>query len=283
MARSTFSFRALVTTILVWSFTALLVSGIVLYVAPPGRVAHWTGWRLLGLTKAGWQAVHTLTALLFMVGGLFHLLKFNWGAFKAYLRRSREAAAPFRWPVILGTLLFAATLAGTIAAVPPFSSVMELGELATNSWATPEEEPPVPHLELRTLEQLAAERGLPVSRLEAALEAHGLKEVRSGASLREIAEANGTTPRELWTILRGDTSTGVETPAATVGSAMRGGGWGRLSLAEATTRTGLDPDTAMDNLRAAGIDAAPDEKLRAVAERAHRTPMEILETMAGEK
>jgi len=281
MVRSSFSFRALVTTILVWSFAALLVSGIILYVAPPGRVAHWTGWRLFGLTKAGWQAVHTLTALLFMVGGLFHLLKFNWGAFKAYLRRSREAAAPFRWPVILGTLLFAATLAGTIAAVPPFSSVMELGERATESWATPEEEPPVPHLELRTLKQLAAERGLPVSRLEAALEARGLKGVRSGASLREIAEANGTTPRKLWAVLGRETSAGAAAPAATAGPGMRGGGWGRLTLAEAADRSGLDPDTAMGNLRAAGIDAAPGERLRAVAERSGRTPQELLRVMSA--
>jgi len=281
MARSTFSFRALVTTILVWSFAALLVSGIVLYVAPPGRVAHWSGWRLLGLTKPGWQAVHTLTALLFIVGGLFHLLKFNWAAFKAYLRRSREAAAPFRWPVVLGTLLFSVTLAGTIAGLPPFSTVMDLGEQATNAWATQENEPPVPHMELRTLGQLASERGVSVSRLQSILKAAGLHHVAADRTLREIARANGTTPAALWKTLeaRGEGAGG--SGRGSIGQGIAGGGWGRLTVAQAAARAGIDPNTAVENLRAAGIDAKPEERLRTVAERIGRTSQELLLAMSG--
>ena len=56
-------------------FLMLILSGTMLYVSPPGRVAHWTGWTLLGGSKEQWGAVHSLMALVFLIGGLFHLLK----------------------------------------------------------------------------------------------------------------------------------------------------------------------------------------------------------------
>jgi hypothetical protein len=48
-------------------------SGVVLFSAPKGRVAHWTNWTLLGVTKDDWQAIHINIALLFLVVSGFHL------------------------------------------------------------------------------------------------------------------------------------------------------------------------------------------------------------------
>ncbi len=277
MARSTFSTRAFVTTLLVWSFTALVISGAILFIAPPGRVAHWSGWRLLGLTKSGWQGVHILAAVLFLAAGLFHVLRFNWGAVKAYVRRSREAATPFRLPVILGTVLFAVTVAGTVAEVPPFSTVVELGERATNSWATPDREPPAPHLELQTLERVAASRGVPVEELVAILEKRGMAVGGPGETLLELAERNETTPSALWKILE-DALPGRAPSGVPV---KRGGGWGRLTVAEAADRVGVDPATALANLRAAGVVATPGDRVRDLASRLGWTPMELVEALAS--
>ena len=58
MARKGFNFRSFTSFILVWTFLTLLVSGAVLYIAPPGRIANWTRWQLMILTKEKWQAVH---------------------------------------------------------------------------------------------------------------------------------------------------------------------------------------------------------------------------------
>jgi len=87
MARRGFNFRSFTAFILTWTFLTLVVSGAVLYIAPPGRIANWTRWQLIILTKEQWQAVHTLTAVAFLVGGLFHLLKFKRNMdFRARLR-----------------------------------------------------------------------------------------------------------------------------------------------------------------------------------------------------
>ena len=77
MASKNFSFKTFTSFILAWSFLALIISGAVLYVAPAGRIANWTRWQLIILTKEQWQAVHTLAAIVFLIGGLFHLLKFK--------------------------------------------------------------------------------------------------------------------------------------------------------------------------------------------------------------
>ena len=283
MARSKFSTRAFVTTLLVWSFATLVVSGLVLYIAPPGRVAHWSGWTLLGLSKSGWQALHTLTGLLFLVGGLFHLLKFNWGVFRAYVRRSREAASPFLWPLLAGTAVFALTVAGTVADVPPFGTVMTLGERASQAWATPDREPPVPHMELETLERLAAGRGVPVAVLTEALERAGFTAIREGADLREIARANGTTPRTLWKALEPVLRTPERAPVAESRPGRGGGrGLGRLTVEEAAGRLGITAERAVANLRRAGVEADPGDTLRDLASSLGWTPAELVHAMEDE-
>ena len=69
--------RSFISFLLTWSFAILIVSGIVLYIAPHGRVAHWVNWRLLGLTKDNWAAIHTIIGYLFMIVAVVHFV-FNY-------------------------------------------------------------------------------------------------------------------------------------------------------------------------------------------------------------
>ena len=72
-----FHTRAFVSLLLTCSFFVLLVTGIVLYITPQGRVAHWTGWTIAGLGKEQWSAVHIVISLLFLTSAALHLY-FNW-------------------------------------------------------------------------------------------------------------------------------------------------------------------------------------------------------------
>lgn len=65
-------------------FVVMTATGLVLFITPPGRVAYWTDWTLLGIEKAGWNAVHIVFGPLFVLAGLLHLF-FNWKPFKHYL------------------------------------------------------------------------------------------------------------------------------------------------------------------------------------------------------
>ena len=77
--------RAMTSVFIAGSFLLLLVSGAVLFVSPPGRVANWSDWRMIGLTKHEWSGVHTgfAAVFVFMVG--FHLV-FNFRPLRNYFR-----------------------------------------------------------------------------------------------------------------------------------------------------------------------------------------------------
>lgn len=76
--------RGLVAFVVFGGFVVMTGTGLILFMTPPGRVAHWTDWALLGLEKTDWAAVHIVFSLLFVLVGLIHLV-FNWKPFKNYL------------------------------------------------------------------------------------------------------------------------------------------------------------------------------------------------------
>ena len=69
-----------------------MVSGVVLFVSPPGRVANWGNWRMIGLTKHEWTGVHTWFAAVFVVTAVFHLV-FNLRPLMNYFQGSADPQA----------------------------------------------------------------------------------------------------------------------------------------------------------------------------------------------
>ncbi|MEA3308605.1 MAG: DUF4405 domain-containing protein, partial [Chloroflexota bacterium] len=89
--RRSWKWRSLVSFHLLFAAIALLISGVALFVAPPGRFAHPTDWRLLGFNKEQWEAVHTMSGYVAALFAVFHLV-LNWKVLRSYLRdRARRA------------------------------------------------------------------------------------------------------------------------------------------------------------------------------------------------
>jgi len=65
-----FSFKTFTSFLLVLTSFSLVFSGVILFLSPRGRVAHWTDWALMGLGKEEWGAVHILMAIVFLTGSL---------------------------------------------------------------------------------------------------------------------------------------------------------------------------------------------------------------------
>lgn len=79
-----FQKRAWVVFVIGMSAIVLLLSGIVLFIAPSGRIARVTEWTLVWLDKEAWVNLHNLFAILF-VGGLIWHLVFNWKPLRGYI------------------------------------------------------------------------------------------------------------------------------------------------------------------------------------------------------
>ncbi len=279
MTRKRFNFRTFTSLLLTWCFLVLLVSGAVLYVAPPGRIANWTRWQLIILTKEQWQAVHTLTAIVFLIGGLFHLLKFNWRAFLAYLRRKSGPGLQIRHEMIASVIVFGAILAGTIAQQSPFQNVMSAAESIRASWEDPSTVAPIPHMEEMTLDEFAKSLQMDPGTLTQELQALGYAAASQQEPLRQLASRYERSPVQIYTALKlrtGSTLTVDHLPVTGGGS-----GQGFKTLAQVAAEVGLDPEAAVRGLAGRGITAKAEERMRDIAERTGRKPYELIETLKG--
>jgi len=260
-------------------FIALLVSGVVLFIAPPGRIAHWTDWAILSLTKEQWQAVHTLASLVFIVGGLFHAIDLNRRAIWNYLKRSRKPDSPFRMSLLVSVVLSVAVLFGTVAGIPPFSFVTGLGEWATESWETPQSSAPAPHAEEWTLRQVVESLGIDSNSARTVLETAGFTITGPEQTLRDMADNNDTTPAIVYQILTVVESNGKE-KIRPAGSGQRG--LGRRSLNDITDQAGIPLDEILARLKAQGIDAESTDTLRDLSKEYNKTPGELWALVTGE-
>ena len=214
-------------------FLALFVSGTVLYIAPKGRVAHWTGWRLLGLEKDQWQSVHVNASLIFLVIMVFHLVV-NWRPFWTYcrsrLRKGIRISSELTATLVLGVFAVVASIIG----LPPFGTIMVAEEEIKAVWEREVDRAPVPHAEdfsfddykkLRdgsggrrgrrgtgqawgqrrglgraTVEDLAARAGIGVDRAIEILGRRGIT-ATSGDNVRALASKHGLLPSDLLRML----------------------------------------------------------------------------------
>jgi len=216
-----------------------------MFVNPPGRIANWTDWRFLGLNKEGWNSIHVLMGILFLAGGLFHLLKFNWKVFRSYLRKSGTASRRIGETVVSLSIFFIFLL-GSIAAVPPFSSVMELSETIKHSWEPETSFAPSPHMELKSLKEIAETLGLSDERAVESLSTEGVEVQSAQDTLKRIAAGNRTSPQRLYLILDKGATPAKGTHSAS--GEVQIPGLGRMTVADVVSRLGLELDQSLVKL-----------------------------------
>lgn len=255
-----FCWRAFISLGLFITLLMMLVSGVILYISPPGRVANWTDWRMIGLTKRGWQNQHTIFGFAFLLLSLFHLFFINWKAFLCYLKL--KSSEGFKRPAELVAITVIAVIfaIGTHVDMPPFSAIIKFGDSRANSWEGREKQAPVPHAELMTLIQLAEQPGLggdPDS-LVKKLEKAGLKVASKNQTLADIATMNGKSAEEVYAAVA---------PAETGSHRLQGGGFGKKTLQEIADEAGVSATSLQLALRQKGIDAEIDSPLKSIAER----------------
>ncbi len=266
-----FSWRIFISFGLLLSFVMLLVSGVVLYISPPGRVANWTDWRMLGLTKSGWIDQHTIFGFSFAVLSVFHLFFINWKAFLSYLKA--KASKGLKSPFELFTSLALAVLLGfgTWFSLPPFSAVIDFGNRISGSWERRDSQPPVAHAEALTLVELAAQPGMggDAEALKGKLEKAGYMVGTVRLTLAEIAVQNHTTAEIVYRSIA---------PEKSGARKLQVEGFGRRTLGEVASEGGVSPESLKLALRQKGIDAETGMTMREVAEK-NRTGMNELRGM----
>ena len=257
--KKSFNWRVFISFGLFIALVMMLVSGVILYISPPGRVANWTDWRMIGLTKRGWQQQHIIFGFAFLILSIFHLFVINWKAFLCYLKSKTNEG--FKNPAELFTILFLSCLSGigTYYSIQPFSAIIKFGNAISDSWERQEKQAPVPHAELMTLTQLAEQPGLggDPAALKAKLEKAGLKVTSQNQTLAEIATFNGKTAEQVYAFIA---------PAETGKHKIQGQGFGKKTLQEIADEGGVSSTSLQLALQQKGIEAKLDSPIKSIAE-----------------
>ncbi|MCD6201813.1 MAG: DUF4405 domain-containing protein [Bacteroidales bacterium] len=275
-----FSWRSFISFGLFFSFFIILFSGVILYIAPAGRVANWTNWKLIGFGKSGWQSIHTVFSYTFVILSLFHLFSINWKAFLTHIWSKTKKGLNRKAELITSIALTLVIFFGVVYGVPPFQTVMDWGEKFTEGWEKEETAPPVAHAEAYSLERFADEiLKMPVEEMVQRLTDSNIVVADVSLTLAEIGEQNNLAPQEIFSML-GTTHSQVEKTRAEKQIIQGGNGIGRKTIRQIGEEYGIPAKTLVSALQKAGIKSATNESvLKDLADANNMEPAGLLEIM----
>lgn len=243
------------------SFVLLILTSLVLYIVPSGRVAYWAGWKLWGLSKEDWGAVHINLGFLLLLSMILHIY-YNWTPLISYMKDKAKRVRLFTLEFNLSLMIALAVFFGTLAGIPPLSSIIHLGEAITEKGDLKYGEPPYGHAELSPLadfvEKVKVDLEASISRLESA--GYELESARQ--TMKQLAAANGVTPQDLYAVIKPAEPKGAKPMMPEIAP----GGTGHRTLGEICNLYQLDPQRVSDGLQSQGLKVALDQELKDIAD-----------------
>ena len=260
------------------SFIPLVLTSVILYIVPEGRVAYWSDWKMMGLTKGQWGDIHINLGWLFLAAGLIHLI-YNWKPIIAYMKNKAKQVKVFTAEFNIALFLTAIFTVGTLLYIPPFSSILELGISFKDAASEKYGEPPYGHAELSSLKTLARRMGLDLEVAQKNLKDTNMQFASVEQTVLEIAKANNTTPKGVWDVVKdagvkkleeGETPPFPEAPSP---------GLGKKMLQDIINEYGLDTQEILNGFAEKGITASPEQSLKDIAAQNDSDPHALYEIM----
>jgi hypothetical protein len=260
------------TTLL--SFILLVVTSVILYITPQGKIALWADWKMLGLGKEQWGALHTNLGILFLAAGLIHTL-LNWKQITGYLKDKTKRLKLFTADFNIALMLTLLIMVFTLFELPPVNAVQTFNHALKASAAQKYGEPPYGHAESSSLHAFCKRTGLDLKDSIRALEKAGLQAVSAESTLSDMAAANAITPQQIYTTIK---------PAPVPGSAPAlpskpGMMFGRKTLSSICAAYGLNEHDTVQGLGKLGIEARPEWSMKEIAGKNNMEPYSVFDAL----
>ena len=281
MERRGFHGRGFFSLLSFGGFFLLFITGIVLFIMPHGRIAYWTDWRFLGLTKDHWGSIHICSGVVFIVAGALHVFYYNWKPLTNYLTR-KVAGSRLKTELAISSLIILFVIVGAIYGIPPLSPFLEFNEYVKSSWVTRKEyEPPFGHAEDLSLQVFARKMNMDLDKAVGELKSQGINLESNRETLEEIARNNNTSPMYIYAmiekyeekprVMKQETYT-----PELVEEQFAGMGIGRKTLETVCAEIGVDIAQAKEQLSKQNIVIKEDEAMKKAAEKLGVAPLDIL-------
>ncbi len=256
------SLRKITSLTTLLSFVLLTVTSIILYITPQGKIAFWASWGCWGLDKEEWGALHTNLGFLFLIAGIIHTV-LNWKSIVAYMKNKAKQLKVFTVDFNVSLLITLVITLMTLFNLQPVHSIQTFGESLKEAAAEKYGEPPYGHAEASPLQSFCKRTGIELKEAMRKMEKAHLKGVSETATLADIAQANGMTPQQVYSIFQPDPPKEGETNVMPESAGM---GFGRKKLADVCKEYGMNVQGIINGLEGLGIEAMAEQTMKDIAE-----------------
>lgn len=256
------------------SFVLEMLTSVILYIVPQGRVAYWSDWRLWGLSKTQWGSLHVNLGLLFLIAICLHIY-YNWNPIVAYLKNKGAELRVFTKDFTVALLLTLVFSLGTYWELPPFSTIISIGEQIKEAAAKKYGEPPYGHAELSSLLTFSKKVELDLDASLTRLAAAKIRVTDPGQSIADIARMNNLNPKAVYQAMLPPEQAGQGKTLPTSPPA----GFGKKSLADICQAYNLDIKAVLQGFADRRITAREAMSIKEIAAENNTSPMDIFELL----
>ncbi len=259
------------------SFILLVLTSVILYIVPQGRIAYWADWHLWGLTKVEWGNLHINLGFLFLFAGLLHMF-YNWAPIKAYMKNKSRELKVFTPSFNVALLISLVVGVGTYFEIPPMSTVINFGESIKDTAAETYGEPPYGHAELSSLKLFTKKQNLDLDGAMDLLRKAGVQFSDSSDTLAVIAAANKISPQAVYSVIQSATME-IESTGAVDFPDSPMPGFGNKTLAALCSEYDLMFQLIRRGLAQKGVKAEAEMTIKEIAAANDTEPMAIFEVL----
>ncbi len=194
--------RILISLVTALSFVAMSLSGIAAFIVPQGRVAFWTNWTFLELSKTQWGNIHITTSVLFLIAGVWHTW-YNWASLMQYLRGIPGRMTATWRDLAIATLITLFFTVGAVTKTPPLNYILSFNNWIKESWVkTPADDPPFGHAELLSLKGFCKKMYIDNGEALRELRQAGVSVSDENSTVEQIARTNCMTPAQIYQFIK---------------------------------------------------------------------------------
>lgn len=276
--------RGLTSFFTLFGFLIMAVTGLVLYIVPAGRVAYWTTWEMLGLTKTDWGNIHILSSILFIVAGAFHTY-FNWKPLMNYFKDKTKKGVKLRRELLISSVLSLWVIVSSIWPFPPLSYLLDFNEWVKETWVVEDNyEPPFGHAELLTLKIFTQKMDIDTEQAVTELRDNKIIVSSPEETLEEIGYNNDISPMNIYLLIKKfepkpEPQKLLNYTPESIEVEFSGTGFGKKSIISICDRLGLDTTIALNRLKTAGISVGLDQTMKSAAESVNTEAIEIMKIL----
>ena len=250
------------------SFLIMTYTGIMLFLCPHGRVAYWSDWHLLGLSKNQYGDIHTTSMVTMLLFGILHIY-YNWKPIVSYIKDKTKKVSFTKkeFLIALGINIF--FVVGTLTLIQPFKAFLNFEKNIKDSWSVEYGEPPYGHAEQTKLTVFCRKMNIDIESAKSKLNNKKII-FKENDTLLTISKNNNLSPSDILNTIKGNFNSKKHTnknlPARL----------GRKTLEELNQSGNIDLDKSLKILKLNGLkDISNNSRIKDIADELDTTPYEI--------